>query len=166
MCALNSYRETFNDQIFYTQIMTRYDEAIRPINASELNGGTNIYIQDVCDNDQVSHVGIGIYDQIAYLIAMDALNHNESASLTRIQSSCRNKACCQQLYIQNLNQTLSISLMNNVFSSNSFIQSYQKVSEEPKLKCYVTRDCVMKSISSSTIVLIKELIVVLALTFF
>lgn len=144
MCALNSYEETFHEQIFYTQILTRYDEAIRPIDSSELQHGSNIYIQDICPNNSVTHLGLGIYDSIAYLIAMDALINNQSANLERIQrESCPNESCCQQIYLKSFNQSLLPSLFNEVFALNSFIENYPRVKEEPPLKCYVIKDCVV-----------------------
>ena len=42
--------------------MTRYDEAIRPINSSELQHESNISIEDICPNNSVTHLGLAIYD--------------------------------------------------------------------------------------------------------
>jgi hypothetical protein len=145
MCALNSFQETFDNQIAYTQIITRYDDTIRPIRASELKGGVNFYVQDLCANSQVNHMGIGIYDQIAFLIAMDALTHNGSASLTRIQQgSCANVLCCNRLYMASVNQTILESFLQ-VSPSNEFVANYPTVKEEPQLKCYTRRDCALTS---------------------
>ena len=150
ICALNSYQETFHQQIFYTQIMTRYDEAIRPINSSELHYGSNIYIQDICPSNPVTHLSLAIYDSIAYLIAMDALIHKHSANLERIkQTSCPNESCCQQFYLSSFNQSLLPSLFNEVFVLNSFIENYPRIKEEPPLKCYVIKDCMLSSQSNT-----------------
>lgn len=153
MCALNSFQETFNDEIAYTQIMTQYDDAILPINASELTGGVNIYIQDLCSNNRVNHLGIGIFDQTAYLITMDALTNDGSASLTRLErTTCQNKRCCQQLFMSSFNQTLTEMVYDITFISNSYAEKYPKVNAEPELKCYTKWDCVLAlNLSTSTV---------------
>lgn len=150
MCALNSYQETFPEQIAYTQVLTRYDQAICPINASELNSGTNIYIQDLCPLNRIDHLGLAIHDSIAFLVAMDAIKHDGSASLTRIkQTSCVNQSCCNQPYIDLFNQSTVSSVINDAFGLNSFIENYPKLTEEPKLKCHAIKQCAMKYNSSS-----------------
>jgi hypothetical protein len=162
MCAVNSLRETFDNQISYTQIMTRYDDTIVPISASELSGGTNIYVQDLCANNTVSHVGIGVYDQIAFLITMDALKHNGSASVTRIrQASCQNLSCCNQLYMASFNRT-SFDYFSQVFFSNQIFAQNQSVTEEPKLKSYVTRNGAMALLSVKQLHVILLMALILA----
>ena len=157
MCALNSFQETFDNQIAYTQIMSRYDETIQPIQASELSGGVNIYVQDLCANNRVNHVGLGVHDQLAFLITMDALTHNGTASLPRIQQrSCFNASCCNRLNMASFNQTLFEAFLQ-IFSSNQFVLEYPTVIEEPPLKCYATRDCALKSESSITFVSMEQL---------
>ena len=50
-----------------------------PAASSSLSGGggavTNVAIQSVCPNDATEHIGIGIYDNTAYQLALDALSH-------------------------------------------------------------------------------------------
>jgi hypothetical protein len=82
IAALNSAQETFPG-ISYTSIYTDTDEVVvpnfGPAASSSLSGGggavTNVAIQSVCPNDLTEHLGIGIYDNTAYLLALDALSH-------------------------------------------------------------------------------------------
>jgi triacylglycerol esterase/lipase EstA (alpha/beta hydrolase family) len=74
LCALNSYQETF-PSIKYTNILSKFDEIVRPTNSSEINekGVINIYIQDLCPLRIFSeHLGAGIYDYCGYYLTMNA----------------------------------------------------------------------------------------------
>ena len=82
IAALNSAQETFPG-ISYTDIYTNTDEVVvpnfGPAASSSLSGGggaiANIAIQSVCPADVTEHLGVGIYDNTAYQLALDALTH-------------------------------------------------------------------------------------------
>lgn len=151
MCALNSYQETF-DQIFYTQILTQYDQSIQPIQSAQLPSGSNILVQQICSNNRIDHLGISLYDRVAYLITMDAFIHHENASLQRIlHEACPNESCCSDLYMNSFNQSLINQILNEVFILNSFIEHYPRIDQEPILKCYTMKRCLFQQLSSSSL---------------
>jgi hypothetical protein len=92
--ALNSAQETFPG-ISYTNIYTDTDEVVvpnvGPAASSSLSGGggaiANIATQSVCPADLTEHVGIGIYDNTAYQLALDALTHPGPANPSRVAAT-------------------------------------------------------------------------------
>ncbi|MBW0107046.1 triacylglycerol lipase, partial [Pseudonocardia sp. KRD291] len=46
------------DGVTYTMIMTRYDELVVPYTSGELDGATNIVLQDGCPTDLAEHVAV------------------------------------------------------------------------------------------------------------
>lgn len=94
--ALNSEAETFAG-IDYTAIYTRTDEVVLPnqnaaTGSSALRGGegdiTNVAIQDLCPLDLNEHLAIGLYDNVAHHIALDALDHEGPAVPSRVPDVC------------------------------------------------------------------------------
>ncbi len=69
-------------QVTYTNIMTRYDEAVVPYTAGfvEAPNATNIVVQDGCALDYAEHAGIAA-DPIAATHVLNALDRGESASV-------------------------------------------------------------------------------------
>src|ERR1700744_2442147 len=94
IAALNSAQETFPG-ISYTDIYTNTDEVVvpnfGPAASSSLAGGggaiTNVAIQTVCPGDLTEHLGIGIYDNTAYQLALDALPHAGPADPARVSAT-------------------------------------------------------------------------------
>ncbi|MFP5299564.1 MAG: lipase family alpha/beta hydrolase, partial [Actinomycetota bacterium] len=75
--ALNSGDETpFATD--YTSIYSASDELVQPIGTQDLDGGTNILLQDICPGRPVDHVGIAA-DNLTWRLILDALK-NEGAA--------------------------------------------------------------------------------------
>jgi pimeloyl-ACP methyl ester carboxylesterase len=93
IAALNSRTETFAG-VSYTNVYTLTDEVVvpnfGPAASSALHGGggaiTNVAIQTVCPTDPTEHIGIGIYDDTAYALALDAITHPGPADPSRVAS--------------------------------------------------------------------------------
>jgi pimeloyl-ACP methyl ester carboxylesterase len=142
--ALNSSQETFPG-ISYTEVYTHTDEVVVPnLNdqgSSSLHGGggaiTNVAIQDVCPLDLSEHLAVGTMDNVAYTLAIDALDHPGPADPSRIPSSV-----CSQPLMPGVNPataltdfaSLSTDLAENIAAG-------PRVPAEPPLKCYVTASC-------------------------
>lgn len=95
LAALNRGRETYPG-ISYTEISTHYDELVVPSTSPYLTPGanvTNVAVQDLCPTETVDHFGMA-YDNAAWLIATDALNHAGPAKLSRIS-----RATCGQPFM-------------------------------------------------------------------
>ena len=77
-----------------TSISSQYDEIVRPQpQASQLDGATNILLQDVCAADPSEH-GVILGDPVAYALALDALTHRGPARPSRLAAET-----CQQTFI-------------------------------------------------------------------
>ncbi|GAA1140608.1 lipase [Nocardioides aquiterrae] len=77
-----------------TSIASRYDEIVRPQPAaSQLDGATNILLQDVCAPDPSEH-GVILGDPVAYALALDALTHRGPADPARLPADT-----CSQTFI-------------------------------------------------------------------
>jgi len=70
IAKLNSAGGPAAPGVTYTDLMTRYDEAVVPYTSGVLPGATNIVVQDQCPND-VSEHGAMAYDGV---VARDVLN--------------------------------------------------------------------------------------------
>ncbi|HYF27655.1 MAG TPA: hypothetical protein VD931_18075 [Baekduia sp.] len=98
MRALNSEAETYAP-VDYTVIYTRTDQVVIPnadaaTGSSSLRGGTadvtNVALQEVCPADLNEHLAIGLYDNVAHHLALDALDHDGPAVPDRVpRSICR-----------------------------------------------------------------------------
>lgn len=74
--ALNAGDET-PGEIDYSSVYTLFDELVHPQlpeSTSELDGASNVAIQDVCPGRPVGH-GATIFDAVAYQLAMDAFTN-------------------------------------------------------------------------------------------
>ncbi|MET9802680.1 alpha/beta fold hydrolase [Streptomyces sp. NPDC006368] len=60
----------------YTVIATKYDEVVTPYRSQFLDGPgvRNVLLQDLCPLDFSEHVGIGLFDRIAYHEVVNALD--------------------------------------------------------------------------------------------
>ncbi len=144
IAALNSYQETFPG-ISYTNIYTDTDEVVvpnfGPDASSALHGGggqiTNVAIQQVCPDDVTEHIGIGTYDNTAYQIAMDALDHPGPADPARVSRS----VCLDPLMPGVDPTTFAVNYAATDTAIAETLATYPHVAAEPPLACYVTASC-------------------------
>jgi hypothetical protein len=144
LAALNSFQETFPG-ISYTDVYTNTDEVVVPNfgpgASSSLHGGggaiTNVAIQQVCPADVTEHIGIGIYDNTAYQIALDALNHAGPADPARVSAS----ACLNPLMPGINPVSFPANYASTLASVATTLASYPRISAEPPLACYTTGTC-------------------------
>ncbi|MFL5907335.1 MAG: lipase family alpha/beta hydrolase [Solirubrobacterales bacterium] len=142
--AVNSYQETFPG-ISYTEIYTHTDEIVTPNSddngSSSLHGGggeiENEAVQDICPLDPTEHNGLGTVDNVAYALAIDALDHPGPANPSRIPSSV-----CTQPFMPGVNPaTFPTDAASTALDLLINEQSAPTVPAEPPLKCYVTASC-------------------------
>jgi triacylglycerol esterase/lipase EstA (alpha/beta hydrolase family) len=85
MGAFNSGDET-PGEVSYTSVYTITDELVQPYSTAELQGATNIKVQDVCPLRVVEHIAM-VYDASVYGVVVDALTHPGPAHLSRVDRS-------------------------------------------------------------------------------
>jgi hypothetical protein len=144
IAAVNSAQETFPG-ISYTNVYTDTDEVVvpnfGPAASSTLSGGggaiANIAIQSVCPADLTEHVGIGIYDNTAYQLALDALTHPGPANPSRLAAT----TCLSPLMPGIDPGTFAANYANTVASVASTVARSPRTTSEPPLACYVTATC-------------------------
>ena len=90
MGALNAGDETPGD-VSYTSVYTLTDELVQPYSTADLEGGTNITVQDVCPGRVVEHIEM-VFDASVYGLVLDALSHPGPADKSRFDSAL----CLQQ----------------------------------------------------------------------
>ncbi|HEU5036358.1 MAG TPA: lipase, partial [Nocardioides sp.] len=82
------------DRVSVTSISSLYDEIVRPQPAaSQLDGATNVVLQDVCAQDPSEH-GLILGDPVAYALTLDALTHAGPADPDRLPADT-----CSQTFI-------------------------------------------------------------------
>jgi hypothetical protein len=144
IAALNSAQETFPG-ISYTDIYTHTDEVVvpnfGPAASSSLAGGggaiTNVAIQTVCPADGSEHLGVGIYDNTAYQLALDALTHPGPASPSRVAAT----TCLSPLMPGIDPSTFAADYAQTLASVASAVAASPRTTSEPPLACYVTATC-------------------------
>ncbi|CAF3504894.1 unnamed protein product [Rotaria sp. Silwood1] len=153
LCALNSYQETFSS-IKYTNILSKFDEIVRPLNGSEINekNVTNIYIQDLCPfRVFAEHLGAGIYDYCGYILTMNALR---SRSLNNISA----EKCCSKTLMPGINISKTEFLSKVAYSAEEHARhlliNFGEVNEEPELRCPFRTDCIIGRRKSFDIILL------------
>jgi hypothetical protein len=141
LCALNSYQETF-PKIKYTNILSKFDEIVRPVSSSEINGKdvTNIYIQDLCPFRIFSeHLGAGIYDYCGYILTMNALH---SRPLKNVSA----EECCEKNLMPGINLSTGEFLSKVAYSAEEharhLLMYFGEVNQEPQLRCSFRMDCI------------------------
>ncbi len=85
MGALNSGDETPGD-VSYTSVYTLTDELVQPYSTADLEGGTNITVQDVCPGRVVEHIEM-VFDAATYGLVLDALSHPGPADKSRFDET-------------------------------------------------------------------------------
>jgi hypothetical protein len=142
--AINSYQETFPG-ISYTEVYTKRDEVVTPNSddngSSSLHGGggeiENEAIQDICPLDLNEHNGLGTVDNVAYALAIDALEHPGPADPARIPSSV-----CNDPLMPGVNpMTFPTDAASTLEDDLTNIFTHPPVPAEPPLRCYVTGSC-------------------------
>jgi hypothetical protein len=144
IAALNSAQETFPG-ISYTNIYTNTDEVVvpnfGPAASSSLSGGggaiANVAIQSVCPADLTEHLGIGIYDNTAYQLALDALTHPGPADPSRVAAT----TCLSPLMPGIDPSTFAADYAHTLASVSSTTATSPRITSEPPLACYVTATC-------------------------
>jgi hypothetical protein len=144
IAALNSAQETFPG-ISYTNVYTNSDEVVvpnfGPAASSSLSGGggavANIAIQSVCPADLTEHLGIGIYDNTAYELALDALTHAGPANPSRVGAT----TCLSPLMPGIDPGTFATDYANTLASVASTVATSPRTTSEPALGCYVNATC-------------------------
>jgi pimeloyl-ACP methyl ester carboxylesterase len=139
--AANSFQETFAG-ISYTVAYTHTDWVVTPnqdatTGSSSLRTGdgqiSNVAIQDICPNDSNEHLAIGTIDNVAYALAIDALEHAGPADPSRIPATV-----CLQPFQPGVNPaTVATDEADSGADLGATIASYPHVPAEPQLKCYV-----------------------------
>jgi hypothetical protein len=137
-------QETFSG-ISYTDIYTNTDEVVvpnfGPAASSSLSGGggaiANVAIQSVCPADLTEHLGIGIYDNTAYRLALDALTHPGPADPSRVAAT----ACLSPLMPGIDPSTFAADYAQTLAAVASAVAASPRTTSEPPLACYVTATC-------------------------
>jgi triacylglycerol lipase len=85
MGALNAGDET-PGEVSYTSVYTLTDELVQPYETADLEGGTNITVQDVCPGRVVEHIEM-VFDAATYGLVLDALSHPGPADKSRFDEA-------------------------------------------------------------------------------
>ncbi|MGH2770269.1 MAG: esterase/lipase family protein [Actinomycetota bacterium] len=129
--ALNSVDET-PGRVSYTSIWSRNDELVQTLAlgrpTSELDGASNVAIQDLCAGRGVSHVGLAA-DAVAFSLVMDALAHAGPTDVTRFDRST-----CSELMMPGV----SLPASGDPVGWLTAPATAPRVAEEPPLASYAT----------------------------
>lgn len=90
IAALNDGDES-PGPISYTNLYTLNDQLVNPVETSNLDGATNILLQDVCPGRPTEHVLMAA-DAVAWELTVDALTHPGGADPSRISEDACLKA--------------------------------------------------------------------------
>lgn len=71
----------------YTSVYSKTDPSVQPTGTQDVEGGTNILLQDLCPRRIVSHVNIK-RDAVTYELVIDALTNPGSAEPARVDPNC------------------------------------------------------------------------------
>ncbi|SMQ54852.1 unnamed protein product [Zymoseptoria tritici ST99CH_1A5] len=130
--ALHATR--FTAQVSTTSIWTKYDGIVTPSSRNaQLPGATVISIQDLCPLRPTIHTTMTV-SSAAYSLALDALNNNGIASLSRVRKDVF--SICLRVSAKNMKSSVAddlTSLFDNLVKG--FIQG-ARVKSEPAVKAY------------------------------
>jgi triacylglycerol lipase len=90
LAALNRDDET-PGPIDYTSIYTKTDELVQPVGTQDVQGGTNILLQDLCPGRRVDH-GTIVSDDVTYRLVVDGLANPGTANPNRAKVKCARDA--------------------------------------------------------------------------
>lgn len=101
LAELNAGDETPGD-VSYTSLHSVTDELVQPVGTAELEGASNVLLQDVCPGRVVDHLSIAA-DELAFELVKDALAHPgpaDPARLPRIPGLGLPIACLEPFYFE------------------------------------------------------------------
>lgn len=94
-------------------------------------------IQRVCPLDLTEHIGIGIYDNTAFQIALDALTHPGPADPARVPRSI-----CLHPLMPSVNVVaFPLNYASSLGTVATTLATYPHTTSEPPLACYVAASC-------------------------
>jgi triacylglycerol esterase/lipase EstA (alpha/beta hydrolase family) len=131
MGALNSGDETPGD-VSYTSVYTLTDELVQPYSTADLDGGTNIPVQDVCPGRVVEHIEM-VFDASVYGLVVDALKHPGPADAGRFDS-----ALCLQRTMPGVSQGDLIAGEVDFWTHAPPKLGENQVASEPPLAAYAS----------------------------
>jgi hypothetical protein len=112
-----------------------------PAASSSLTGGgwavPNVAIQSVCPNDLTEHLGVGIYDNTAYRLALDALTRPGRADPARVAPT----ACLDPPMPGIDPGTRTAHYAATLASVAATVATAPRTTSEPALACCVTATC-------------------------
>lgn len=135
LAALNQGAGTY--AIPWTSITTTADTIFVLPSEARMPGASNIEVQSLCPDDQISHQGLA-YDGPTSGIVLDALDHEGPAQLSRISKRYCNMATMKGTTLAQANSILNAYtaiLVHDLGPDGPHVQA------EPKLACYVTGRC-------------------------
>ena len=94
-------------------------------------------IQTVCPTDPTEHIGIGIYDNTAYALAVDAITHSGPADPSRVSRT----VCLDPLMPGVDPVAFPVNFAKTNAAVATTLATYPHVPAEPRLACYVTATC-------------------------
>jgi triacylglycerol esterase/lipase EstA (alpha/beta hydrolase family) len=128
---LNAGDETPGD-VSYTSVYTLTDELVQPFSTADLNGGTNIPVQDVCPGRVVEHIEM-VFDASVYGVVLDALSHPGPADKSRVD-----RALCLQRTMPGVSPADLIAGEVDFWSFAPGKLGEHQVKSEPPLAGYAT----------------------------
>ena len=130
LAALNAPDET-PGAVDVTSVISLSDGLVIPPSTSELEGATNVVVQDLCPGREVNHWKI-LGDAATYAIVRDALDHPGGASLERVGTD----VCQEDLMPGATYNDLFAGGFGLARDGGPYAASYPRVREEPELKEY------------------------------
>lgn len=123
------------DRVAVTSISSRYDEIVRPQPAaSQLDGATNVLLQDVCAADPSEH-GVILGSPVAYALVLDAITHRGAADVDRVPADT-----CTQTFIPHGDPLGSPVFLRAVARfTTGLLDPTRWVDREPPLPAYARR---------------------------
>jgi hypothetical protein len=136
--ALNAQPDETPGPTSWTTVRSSDDETVQPQTGphptSALQGATNILIQSVCPGRKVSHIGTAL-DSVTFAAIDDAMTHAGPAKRSRFAADI-----CAHPYAPGLDEAATTSLLTAAGGlTGSRSTSQPRVTEEPKVRAYMTR---------------------------
>ncbi|GAB3378628.1 esterase/lipase family protein [Amycolatopsis echigonensis] len=119
------------DGVAFTSIGSYSDEVVFPApTATRFPGATDIFVQDVCPDRLVGHLGM-LSDAVAYALVADALTHAGPAMPARVAAST-----CFATDLPGLDQAGRARLLNTAVAAAGAFYSLPCTPSEPPLRDY------------------------------
>jgi pimeloyl-ACP methyl ester carboxylesterase len=135
--ALNRGRETVPG-VAFTAVWSATDQFVTPQRrAATLRGARNISVQQLCPKRYVDHAGMA-FDAATFAIALDALDHEGPAKLSRIDRSI----CSEDTMPGVTRAEANAKLLEYIpILLEALRPGGPRAKREPRLACYVTHRC-------------------------